>query len=242
MRIVLSSIRVLFQFIKHKMSQRSFDQQFALYWRASWLVAVFAALASGTAFAEETNPEVLTKLAVLDEVTVYGTKEINSATKTSTDIRDIPQSITVVSGEQIQDQQMLSIGDVVRYLPGITAPQGENNRDQIIIRGNNSSADFFRDGVRDDVQYYRDLYNVERIEALKGPNAMIFGRGGGGGVINRVAKEASFTPLRELILMGGSFEAKRVTADVNQPLNDTLALRFNGVFEDSNTFRDSVDL
>ena len=56
----------------------------------------------------------------------------------------------------------MSVGDVVRYLPGITAIQGENNRDQVVIRGNSSSADFYRDGVRDDVQYYRDLYNVDR--------------------------------------------------------------------------------
>ena len=104
----------------------------------------------------------------------------------------MPQSVTVVTRELIQDQMMMSMADVVRYVPGITLHQGENNRDQVVIRGNSSSADFFVDGVRDDVQYYRDLYNVERVEALKGPNAMIFGRGGGGGVINRVTKEALF--------------------------------------------------
>ena len=70
---------------------------------------------------------------------------------------------------------MMSIADVVRYVPGITAHQGENNRDQVVIRGNSTSADFFVNGVRDDVQYYRDLYNLDRVEALKGPNAMIFG-------------------------------------------------------------------
>ena len=66
-----------------------------------------------------------------------------------------------------QDQLMMSIGDVVRYVPGITVHQGENNRDQVIIRGNSSSADFFVNGVRDDVQYYRDLYNLDRVEALR---------------------------------------------------------------------------
>ena len=87
------------------------------------------------------------------------------------------------------------MADVMRYVPGIGTHQGENNRDQVIIRGNSSSADFFLNGVRDDVQYYRDLYNLERVEALKGPNAMIFGRGGGGGVVNRVTKEAVFQPV-----------------------------------------------
>jgi catecholate siderophore receptor len=121
----------------------------------------------------------------LDAVTVsdsgYQVAATSSGTKTLTPMRDIPQSITVVTQELIRDQMMMSIGDVVRYVPGITAHQGENNRDQVIIRGNSSSADFFVNGVRDDVQYYRDLYNLDRVEALKGPNAMIFGRGGMGG-------------------------------------------------------------
>ena len=112
----------------------------------------------------------------------YQVPAISSATRTSTPLRDVPQSVTVVTRELMQDQLMMSMADVVRYVPGITAHQGENNRDQVIIRGNSSSADFFVNGVRDDVQYYRDLYNLDRVEALKGPNAMIFGRGGGGGV------------------------------------------------------------
>ena len=137
---------------------------------------------------------------------------------------------------------MMSIGDVVRYVPGITAHQGENNRDQVIIRGNSSSADFFVNGVRDDVQYYRDLYNLDRVEALKGPNAMIFGRGGMGGVINRVTKEAGFTPLREIDLQGGSFGNKRFSADLDQPFNDKVAFRLNGMYENSDSFRKYVNL
>lgn len=174
--------------------------------------------------------------------TPYGPQVITSATKTRSSLRDIPQSLTVVTQKQIRDQALLSIGDVVRYLPGITAHQGENNRDQIVMRGNNSSADFFLNGVRDDVQYYRDLYNIERIEALMGPNAMIFGRGGGGGVINRVSKQALFAPLRELSLMGGSYDEKRIAADLNHAVNEAVAVRLNAVFEDSNTFRDFVGL
>src|SRR5256885_13198489 len=102
----------------------------------------------------------------------------------------------------MRDQLMTSIGQVVQYVPGIAAHQGENNRDQIIIRGQSSSADFFVNGVRDDVQYYRDLYNLDRIEILRGPNALVFGRGGGGGVINRVTKEAALTSAYEFSLQG----------------------------------------
>ena len=172
----------------------------------------------------------------------YQTEAIRSSTKTLTPLSDVPQSITVVRRELMADQMMMSIGDVVRYVPGITSIQGENNRDQVVIRGNSSSADFFLDGLRDDVQYYRDLYNVERVEALKGPDAMIFGRGGGGGVINRVTKEAGFTPVREIDLLGGTYGTKRAAADFDQPLSSRVALRFNGMFEDTGSFRDYVAL
>jgi catecholate siderophore receptor len=172
----------------------------------------------------------------------YDTFTASSATKTLTALRDVPQSIAVVSREVIKDQGMQSIADVVRYVPGITAIQGENNRDQVVIRGNSSSADFFLDGVRDDVQYYRDLYNLDRVEALKGPNAMIFGRGGGGGVINRVTKQAGFASSGELTFQGGSYGNKRMLADFNRPLSNRVAFRANGMFEDSGSFRDQVDL
>ncbi len=102
----------------------------------------------------------------------YVVPAISTATKTPTPLRDVPQSVTVVTKELIQDQLMMSVGDVMRYVPGVMVHQGENNRDQVIIRGTSSSADFFVDGVRADVQYYRDLYNLERVETLKGPNAM----------------------------------------------------------------------
>lgn len=182
--------------------------------------------------------------AIVDVTDSIGLKmeATRTATKTYTALRDVPQSISVVGRQQIVDQSMTSIGDVVRYIPGISAHQGENNRDQIIIRGQNSSADFFVNGVRDDVQYYRDLYNLERIEALRGPNAMIFGRGGGGGVLNRVTKEANFSPLRAFSLHGGSYGNKRASVDIDQPINEKLAFRVNSVYENSDSFRKDVNL
>jgi catecholate siderophore receptor len=172
----------------------------------------------------------------------YVTPATSSATRTLTPLLDVPQSVTVVTQQLIHDQMMLSVGDVVRYVPGVTAIQGENNRDQVVIRGNSTSADFFVDGVRDDVQYYRDLYNLDRVEVLKGPNAMIFGRGGGGGVINRVTKEADVVPLREITLNGGAYGDKRLATDLNQPLNNKIAVRWNGMYENSDSFRKNVGL
>lgn len=172
----------------------------------------------------------------------YQTAAVSSATRTMMPLRDIPQSITVVTKDQIRDQTMASVADVVSYVPGIMAHQGENNRDQLMIRGNSTTADFFLNGVRDDVQYYRDLYSVDRIEVLKGPNAMTFGRGGGGGVINRVTKEAGFTPVREVALQGGSFGNKRFAGDFDQPFSNMVAFRVNGLYENSNSFRRHVHL
>jgi catecholate siderophore receptor len=167
---------------------------------------------------------------------------ISTATRTPTPLRDVPQAVTVVGHTLIADQAMLGMADVTRNVPGVTMGQGEGNRDQITMRGNNSTSTFFVDGMRDDVQYFRDLYNVERVEALKGPNALIFGRGTGGGVINRVSKEADWTPVRELTLQGGSYETRRGAVDVGQVVSDQVAFRFNGMYENSDRFRYDVNL
>jgi catecholate siderophore receptor len=156
-------------------------------------------------------------------------------------LRDVPQAVTVVTNALIKDQLMTSVADVMRYVPGVTTHQGENNRDQVIIRGNSSSADFFVNGVRDDVQYYRDLYNLDRVEALKGPNALTFGRGGAGGVVNRVVKEANSLAFREFFLQAGEYGNKRLTADVNHPLSPRIAVRLNAMFENSGSFRNAVE-
>jgi catecholate siderophore receptor len=165
-----------------------------------------------------------------------------TATKTDTPLLDVPQSINVVTREQLDDQAQHSMADVLRYVPGATVGQGEGNRDQITLRGQNSTADFFLDGVRDDVQYYRGLYNIERVEVLKGPYAMIFGRGGGGGIINRVQK----TPQAESLFAAGlasvnSFGAYDVAADVNAPINGAAAVRLNAYYEQIDNHRDFVD-
>lgn len=171
----------------------------------------------------------------------YRATRTATGTKTDTPLRDIPQAITVITQERAQDQHALDVNKALQYVPGVLVAQGEGNRDQIVIRGQNTTADFFVDGVRDDVQYYRDLYNADRLEVLKGPNAMIFGRGGGGGVVNRVKKKAG-EDVREGTAWVGSFESYRATADVGARVSNDFAVRLNGVFEDSGSFRNGVDL
>lgn len=189
-----------------------------------------------------TDATTLEEVEVRGERGDYGATSTRTATKTDTALRDIPQSITVVTEELIQDQAMQTMGDVVRYVPGVQMAQGEGHRDAPILRGNQTTADFFINGVRDDVQYYRDLYNVERVEVLKGPSGMIFGRGATGGLINRVTRQANWRESRDLDLTLGSWDNFRVTGDYNQSLNDVAAFRVTGMYEDSESYRDHVEL
>ena len=162
----------------------------------------------------------------------------STATKTNTPTKDIPQSITVITKQLAEDQGSNDVSSALRFVPGVVVQQGEGHRDQMTIRGQETTSDFFVDGVRDDIQTFRDLYNAEAIEVLKGPNAMIFGRGGGGGIVNRVTKKADGTKIYEGKVQFGSYERKRVTADVGQAVNENFAVRLNAMYEDSETFRD----
>jgi catecholate siderophore receptor len=168
----------------------------------------------------------------------YVTTRTTTGTKTDTPIINIPQSISVVTQEFIRDQNNQAFTETLRYVPGVIPHQGEGNRDDVVIRGQRSNADFFVNGVRDDVQYFRDTYNVQRVEVLKGPNAMIFGRGGGGGVINRVLKEADGARVREVTVGAGQFGLGRVAVDVGDAINPNVAARFNAVYENSDSYRD----
>ena len=161
-----------------------------------------------------------------------------SATKTGTPLIDTPQTVTMISRQQLDDQAVAHLNDALRYVPGISLDTGEGNRDQVLIRGHATSADFFLDGLRDDAQYYRTLYNIERVEVLKGANALLFGRGGGGGVINRVSKVAD--PTASFGQIGGSastFGAWNVAGDINQPVAHGLAARLNATYEECGSNR-----
>jgi catecholate siderophore receptor len=160
------------------------------------------------------------------------------ATKTNTPLINIPQSINVVTKDFIKDQNFQSVTDVTRYVPGVAVHQGEGNRDELVIRGVDSSANFFVNGFRDDVQYYRDLYNAQSMEVLKGPSALTFGRGSGGGLVNRTLKEADGTRIYEVSGQTGSYSDRRVSLDAGQAVNDNFAARLNVMYEGSDTFRD----
>ena len=167
----------------------------------------------------------------IEEVEVKGkvlyVDQVNSL-KPPVPILDVPQSVSVITDEEIKDQGFREIGDIIRYMPGVNTSQGEGHRDAVVFRGVRSTADFYQDGVRDDVQYYRSLYNVEQLEILRGPNALLFGRGGTGGLINRVSKKAEIGEAFGSIDFGAdSFGAADLAVDANFATSDSTAVRLN---------------
>ena len=178
-----------------------------------------------------------------EPIIVVGQRSVptSAATRTATPLRDVPQAVSVVTKAQIDEQGLRSMSDVLRTVPGAGVASGEGHRDVVILRGQASTADFFVDGIRDDVQYYRGLYNLDRIEVLKGPNALMFGRGGGGGVVNRVTKKADGSRAASGVLGLDSHGAFEAAVDLEAPLTTALSGRLNAVYETFDSFRDHVD-
>ncbi len=172
----------------------------------------------------------------------YYSDSTSVGTKTNTPLLNIPQSVSVLTRDFIQDQSTRGITELTRYVPGVAVHQGEGNRDELVIRGVDSSANFFVNGFRDDVQYYRDIYNTQSLEVLKGPAALVFGRGAGGGVVNRTLKEADGTRVYDASVQTGSYGDRRVTLDAGQAVNENVAVRLNTFYEGSDTFRDYGNL
>jgi catecholate siderophore receptor len=157
-------------------------------------------------------------------------------------VLDVPQSVSIITVEDIRNQGFRQIGDLIRYTPGVNTSQGEGHRDAVVFRGVRSTADFYQDGVRDDVQYYRSLYNVEQVEILKGANALLFGRGGTGGLINRVSKNAKIGQTFGGLESGvDSFGGADVSLDGNIEVSDTIAFRINFHADSLANHRDMFD-
>lgn len=202
-------------------------------------------LVAPTAFATPADDLADDDVYVQDEIVVVGqhlyADRVN-ALKTPTPIIDVPQSLSIVTAEQILERGFDSVADIVNYVPGVNVSQGEGHRDSVVFRGVRSTADFFVDGVRDDVQYYRPFYNLEQVEILRGPNALLFGRGGTGGVLNRVTKKGivgeTFTGYQANLDTFGAFGG---AVDTNFALSDKAALRINAYYESMENHRDFFD-
>ncbi|WP_218064518.1 TonB-dependent receptor plug domain-containing protein, partial [Nguyenibacter vanlangensis] len=133
-----------------------------------------------------------------------------------TSLVDTPQTITEIPKQLMQDQNTTNMLDALRTVPGISIAAGEGAQqgDNLSIRGFNAQNDFYRDGMLDFGSYYRDPFDLETVEVLKGPSGSLFGRGSTGGVINEVTKRAGMTPVTAGTLSFGTDGTQRLTADI----------------------------
>ena len=166
-------------------------------------------------------------------------KDVTTATRTSTPARYVPQAIDSVKTSNVLDYGINSLGEALSGIPNVSST-ADTRFDSLRIRGFDASNDFYLDGIRDDSQYVRDLHNIERIEVLKGPAAVLYGRGSQGGIINRVSKMPQFGRQSSIQAQGGSEDFRSLYADLSTDPSDTISLRLNMGNEDKNSFRDNV--
>lgn len=167
-------------------------------------------------------------------------KDVSTATRTSTPVRYVPQAIDTVKTANVLDYGSNSLGKALEGIPNVSS--GADTRfDSLRIRGFDASNDFYLDGVRDDSQYVRDLHNIERVEVLKGPAAVLYGRGSQGGIVNRVSKAPEHGRRSTLEVQGGSEDLRSLYADLSADLNDDISVRLNMGNQDNDSFRDGID-
>ena len=166
-------------------------------------------------------------------------KETSTATRTATPVRYVPQAIDSVKTESLRSYGTNDLGQALSGIPNVSS--GADTRfDSLRIRGFDASNDFYLDGIRDDSQYIRDLHNIERIEVLKGPAAVLYGRGGQGGIVNRVSKLPTAGHKSSIEAQGGSNDLRSLYADLSTDPSDTISLRLNMGNQDNTSFRHGV--
>ncbi|MFM4720883.1 TonB-dependent receptor [Aeromonas bivalvium] len=178
-----------------------------------------------------------------DSITVFGKRsqhdEVATATRTATPAKLVPQTIDSVSASELTAFGQPTLSEALTGIPGVNA-SGDTRFDGVNIRGFSASNDFYLDGFRDDMQYTRDLGNIERVEVLKGPAAVLYGRGSTGGIVNRVSKTPQRGQASSVSARVGSFDSRRFTADLNGEAGERVQLRLNLAQEDKESFRDEV--
>jgi len=201
-------------------------------------IAVLGALTLGAtplaAWAQESLPAVTVTASKDKDGYVAATSA--SGTKTEMALRDVPQTINVVPAAVIRDQNAMSIQDIMKNIPGVGLSTGDGQRDQVFIRGFTAIGDQFVDGFRDDALYFRDLSNVERLEVIKGPAAVLYGRGSSGGLVNRITRKPGID-ITDLALSLTNTKGRRGEVDVGR-VGETVDWRFTGARELSDSYRD----
>lgn len=207
-----------------------------VFFAGSALTAALVSLTPASAAEAIGEAEQQSSIVVLGQREGY-TPKSNTAAKIPVELRDLPQTVDVVPIEVLRDQRALSIQDAMKNIPGVGLSHGDGQRDQITIRGFSAISDQFVDGFRDDALYFRDLSNVERIEVIKGPAAVLYGRGSSGGLINRVTRRPGMD-VTSLTLSAGSWGLKRAEADLGRTFaTGSNGFRLTGAVERSGSYR-----
>ena len=206
------------------------------------------ALTLGVALALHAIPfvSVHAQTAQLQPISVEGQSvddprvpQVTTATRTQTPARYVPQAIDSVKVENVQSYGVSTLGEALSGIPNVSSAQ-DTRFDSLRIRGFDASNDFYLDGIRDDSQYVRDLHNIERIEVLKGPAAVLYGRGSQGGIVNRVSKAPQPGRESSLEAQGGSWDLRSFYGDLSADPSDTVSVRLNVGQEDVDSFSHKI--
>ena len=208
-----------------------------LYTAERALEQLLAGTAIGFRFVDR-DAVVLDLAGTAQFVEVTGRPRSVASPKFTEPLRDIPQTINVITSDVMEQQGATTLREALRNVPGITFQAGEGGvpaGDVLTIRGFSARTDLFVDGVRDFGGYTRDSFNLEQVEVAKGPSSGITGRGSTGGSINQVSKLPGLTPSYDATVGGGSADYVRATIDVNQPIAALpgAAVRLNAMWTDT---------
>lgn len=165
--------------------------------------------------------------------------EVATATRTATPAKLVPQTIDSVAASELTAFGQSTLSESLVGIPGVDA-SGDTRFDGVTIRGFSAGSDLFLDGFRDDMQYTRDLGNIERVEVLKGPAAVLYGRGSSGGIVNRISKKPQKGQASSVSVRAGSHDSQRLAADLNAEAGEQVQLRLNVAQEDADSFRHGV--
>lgn len=204
----------------------------------SYSIGLSALLSAGFSYA---SPTVLpaTAISAESEMDDPRVKVSNTATRTSTPVRYVPQAIDSIKTSNVANYGTNDIGDALSGMPNVSS-SADTRFDSLRIRGFDASNDFYLDGIRDDSQYKRDLHNIERVEVLKGPAAVLYGRGSQGGIVNRVSKAPEAGRRSTIEAQAGSEDLRSLYADLSTDPSENISLRLNMGNMDENGFRDGV--
>jgi catecholate siderophore receptor len=212
---------------------------------------IFAGALGGRVSAQTADDAYTSNEVVrLDKVVVEGEElpdfspsSASSATKTDTPLVDVPQAVDVVTRDLFSLQGAHSLEDALLNVAGVSPSVGDGQRDQVYIRGFSAQYDQYLDGVRDEAMYFRDLSNIESIDVLMGPSAVLYGHGSSGGLVDRITRQPTPTPIGDLSVTYGSWDDRRTELDSGGPLSfGDLSYRLDLAAEDSDGFRDQYFL